>query len=291
MDEVNELSKPDQDAAIAYMSRHFVALMCECEVTDDKGNKQRGVDVFSGFLLNLHGHGFWVTAGHCFKDNLDAKLQAGRLRVIGGSFLDHFGHEPKFVGGVPYTYELGDSFYIEDSDMGLDFAIIKLDSLQTQAFLANDLLFISRENWLDQPQLKFDSYLMLGLVGDPRLEVKGSQTILHNNQAMIPARKIGHDEIGKLPPELTKPPSEEWFVGRIPQNRNIPTIQRMSVGPIYGFRYDDQKNLRYHVVALQSRWWTKSRTIFGCPLALFGEWCYQQLKRVLAEMEIEDGTT
>lgn len=106
MGDVGDLSDADRDAAMAYMSRHFVALMCECEVIDDKGNKQRGVDVFSGFLLNLDGHGFWVTAGHCFKDHLDAKIEAGTVNVIGGSFLDHFGHEPKFVEGVPYTYEL-----------------------------------------------------------------------------------------------------------------------------------------------------------------------------------------
>lgn len=59
MDEIEGLSDADRDASIAYMSRHFVALLCECEVTDDNGNKKRGVDVFSGFLLDLHGHRFF----------------------------------------------------------------------------------------------------------------------------------------------------------------------------------------------------------------------------------------
>jgi hypothetical protein len=165
--------------------------------------------------------------------------------------------------------------------MGLDFAIIRLDSLKVKAFLANDLLFIARENWLDQQHLEFDSYLMLGLIGDPRLEAKRNQTILHNNQAMIPAKQIRRDEIDELPHGMTKLPSEEWFIGKIPKNRKIPTIQRMSGGPIYGFRYDDQKRLMYHVVALQSRWWTKSRIIFGCGRLRLPEYivvCYLRFR-------------
>ena len=272
----------DNSEAMGFMSRHFVALLCECELTEADGTKKRGVNVFSGFLLQLHGHGFWVTAGHCLKDELDEPLKAGTLKILGGSYLDHFGHEPKFVDGVPYTYEMGDSFYIEDPENGLDFALIRLDSLKVQAFLANDLIFISRKNWEHQPKLHYDSYLMLGLIGQPRLELQGGKTILHTEQAMITVNKITPDDIGELPHDMSEPPSEDWFLGRIPKDEKIPSIQRMSGGPIYGFRNGTDGQLMYHVVALQSRWWTKSRNIFGCPLTLFGEWCHDVLSDVLA---------
>ncbi|MGH7193449.1 MAG: hypothetical protein ACREJM_07930, partial [Candidatus Saccharimonadales bacterium] len=59
------------------------------------------------------------------------------------------------------------------------------------------------------------------------------------------------------------------FVARIHKEADIETIEGMSGGPIYGFRFDDRGNLRYHIVALQSSWLPKQRVIFACPFAVF----------------------
>ena len=63
---------------VAFMSRHFVALTCDYETIKRDGSiDRRGTSVYSGFLLQLHGATFWVTAGHCLKDELDAGMATG----------------------------------------------------------------------------------------------------------------------------------------------------------------------------------------------------------------------
>src|SRR3954463_8704088 len=124
----------DQESAAAFLSQHFVALMVEYEGRKADGTYTKIEPlVFSGFLLNLHDVPFWVTAGHCLKE-LDDKITSGEIKITGGVFLDHFGHLAVHEEGYPYTYEKGNGYYIEDKKDGLDFALIKLDQLQGQAF-------------------------------------------------------------------------------------------------------------------------------------------------------------
>jgi hypothetical protein len=278
----------DQTSAMAFMSQHFVALMCDYETHNADGTwtKQEPA-AFSGFLLELHGIGFWVTAGHCLKDELDKPLRRGQIRITGGAFLDHFGHEAVFEQGVPFTYEVGCGYYVEDPKYGLDFALIKLDTLKVQAFLNNKLVFISRANWEHQHKLAFDFHLMLGLIGETETTIQDGKTVLKMEQVLIKVDQINRDDIEELPPGIDELPSELWFIGTVPPKEKIESIKGTSGGPIYGFRYDDQKRLAYHVVALQSRWWPEPRITFGCPLPLFAEECYRILGPIVAELKAE----
>jgi hypothetical protein len=86
---------------------------------------------------------------------------------------------------------------------------------------------------------------------------------------MFPVRRI--DAL----PEDAKETTYKRFVGQIIPELPIDSIEGMSGGPIFGFRYKDSE-LRYWIVALQSSWYQSSRVIFGCPLptlaSLLSDW-------------------
>ena len=271
---------------VAFMSRHFVALTCDYETVRRDGSvERRGTSVYSGFLLELHGLIFWVTAGHCLKNELDAGIASRQLHITGGSFMDCFGHEAKFLHSIPYRYEPGCSYYVEQPDLGLDFALIPLNDLQVQAFAANKLIPITRDNWVHQPRLTFEFYRMLGVPKDRVITTERPDGTLKTKvgQALVALHRIRPDEVGDPPPGVDGVPSDAWFIGRLDPECIIADIAGMSGGPIYGFRRDSNNNLLYHVVALQSRWWRKSRTIFGCSLPVFAEEVYRQLGEFIAE--------
>jgi hypothetical protein len=160
-----------------------------------------------------------------------------------------------------------------------------LNYLLVQAFLANKLVPISRLNWIHQPRLTFEFYRMLGI---PKCEVytkiddKG-RLDTQVRQVMLAIDRIGIEEVGE-PPAGENPPSEDWFIGRLDPESQIRDIAGMSGGPIYGFRHDDNGKLVYHVVALQSRWWDKSSTIFGCSLPYFAEEVHRRLGSAIEEL-------
>lgn len=274
---------------VAEMSRHFVALTCEYETLNRDGTVYgRGTSVYSGFLLELHGAVFWVTAGHCLKDELDANLASGQLRITGGGFMDYFGHEAKYMHSIPYRYEAGSSYYVEQPDHALDFALILLNDLQVRAFAANKLIPITRDNWVHQPSLTFDFYRMLGIPKDRVITTERPDGTLDTKvgQAMVALNQIDPDDVGDPPPGM-EAPSDAWFTGRLDPECLIPNIAGMSGGPIYGFRRDASNKLMYHVVALQSRWWPQTRTIFGCSMVVFAEEVHRQLAEFIAQCEGE----
>jgi hypothetical protein len=270
------MATENQGNVVSFMSRHFVALACKYESLHADGTVfHQGTSLYSGFLMALHGHVFWVTAGHCLKEELDDRIDKGALRVTGGGFMDCFGHEATYHHMVPFTYEAHCAFYINEPENGLDFALLMIDDLQARAFAANGLVAISRKNWVHQSQLKFDFYRMLGIPADRVFPGKTADAV-QVQQAMVAVERLSAHNIG-TPPPGDDIPSSTWFVGRIDPGAEIKDIKGMSGGPIYGFRRDSSGKPLYHVVALQSRWWVKSRTIFGCSIPYFAEAVHRQM--------------
>lgn len=271
--------------AISWMSRHFVALGCEYESLNPDGTIHSiGIAVYSGFLLEVANVVCWVTAGHCLKDELDKNMDRGTLRITGGGFMDYFGLEAQHFHRIPYKYEPHSIWYVDEPVLGLDFAVKPLNSLECQAFAENGLVPITRENWIKQPNLDFKFFKMLGIPKDRVFQGKKLDDV-RVQQTMVAVNQISTDEIGE-PPHGVAAPSTNWFVGRIDERTPPVDIKGMSGGPIYGFRVDSQGRLTYHVVALQSRWWDQSRTIFGCSLPVFAE----ALHHLIADLDDSTST-
>lgn len=269
---------------VAFLSRHFVALTCQYEATDAKGIKSHHSLVYSGFLLEVRGYTFWVTAGHCLKE-LDELLAAKGVRVHGGSFVDWFACGAVHKSPVPFQYETGRGFHLYQPENGFDFALIPLDLLQIGAFAANNLVPLSRANWVRQRNLSFDSYLMLGIPKDKIVTSLKDNGVMNVavSQSLLRIERIGLEDLGETPWDSEAVPSDAWFIGRLAPGCTIRNLKGMSGGPIYGFRREGKGRFTYHVVALQSHWWNQQRTIFGCSVPLFADLVYQEMGKVMAK--------
>jgi hypothetical protein len=251
---------------IRFMSRHFVAYGFEYESLNADGSVfHHGIGVHSGFLLELAGQWFWVTAGHCLQEDLEEPLAKGQIRLAAGNFMDYFGDEATNNVSVPYLYEAGCAMYLEEPALGLDFGLIPIDGLMRQTFLANKNVPICRENWIHQHRLEFEGYYLLGI---PRTKVFKKPTSygveINMQPQMIAVRAID-------PGTVEGASSTEWFAGQNDEDAEIETVEGMSGGPIYGLRRHEKGRLLYHAVAVQSRWIRSKRIIFGCPLPNFAE--------------------
>ena len=182
---------------IAFLSRHFVALTCLYEVIDSNDTRSHHSMVISGFLLELHEYYFWVTAGHCLKE-LDKLLASKGVRLHGGSFMDSFAYGAVHKNPIPFRYEPGCGFCICQPEDGFDFALIPLNLLQIQAFKANNLIPISRANWVHQRDLSFDFYLMLGVPAhrvSTSLTKNGMMSVAVS-QSLVRIERIGLGDLG-----------------------------------------------------------------------------------------------
>ncbi len=261
------------------MSRHLVAYTYSYHSFNDDGSLYHaGTVVISGFLLELDGLLFWVTAGHCLKE-LDEKINNKLVRIVDGGYLDYFGSEACHHHMYPFIYRPGEAFYVENPTTALDFALITLNGLQIRCFLENKNVPIGRANWEHQASLQFDFYYMLGIPADAVV------TKTHAGEATCMAAPvlIAIDRLDS--PVAHGALSNDWFAGKIAAGVTRTDIKGMSGGPIYGFRKIADGRLAYHVVALQSRWLPVSRIIFGCSLPLFAEELYQVVHAQQAEQQ------
>lgn len=284
MDDQSEVDRDSAKEIVGFLGRHLVVLACDFEVLKPDGSiSHRDVAVYCGFLLELHDYLFWVTAGHCLKDDLDARIFDGSVRVVGGGFMDYFGHEASHWHLVPFIYECGRGFYVEQPKYGLDYALIALDSLKAKALAANGVKVVSRHNWIHQPNIQFDFYRMLGIPKDQvhRRRLPDGTVDVQVRPVLAALHRIDRSVLTEWPSGMTTAPSDDWFIGRLDPQVDLETLEGMSGGPIYGFRRNAEGQLTYHVVALQSRWWTKSRTIFGCSVPLFAEQVHEMLGDII----------
>lgn len=265
MESIADPTRPEQSAT-SFMGRHFVALACTYESLNPDGSVfHRGTTFLSGFVIDFLGKWYWAGAGHCLQE-LDERVERRELRVVGGSYIDYLGFKAKHFHGYPYTYALGDGLYLHRPQLGIDFALIPLDGLMQASFQANNVVPIGRENWVHQHRLEYSFYRMLGI---PQCCVRDEKS----GESGIALALLAIDELR----EAADGDHRGMLTGRIHRDADIETIEGMSGGPIYGFRFDEQGGLRYHVVAVQSSWLAQQRIVFACPFAIFAERSHQFL--------------
>lgn len=275
------------------MGQHFIALICMCDMQVNKKTECHN-RTYSGWLLEMHGQLFWVTAGHCLRD-LDKNIENGTYKLVGSQFMDCFGYRAEHLESVPFTYEPGCGFFIFDKSTGFDFGLIKLSQMYRDLFATNKNIPITRKNWVHIPNLSFDFYRMFGIPEDCVYESEGQNGVpkVSVKTALMAVSRITLEEARE---ECTDSiilsdgsfDSDEWFVGKMDAGTGKQTIKGMSGGPIYGFRYLENGQLSYHVVALQSWWDKKPRNIFGCPVPYFAEKLYQAMEWALDDLAVDD---
>lgn len=258
-----------------FLSKHLVAFEYRYRSFNNGELFHTGKNVISGFIIEFHDRWFFVTAGHCFRD-LDKLIRDGDIVIDGVGLADFYNSDATNFMNVPYWYEPESAWLVEEPRVGLDFAILPpLPALISVGLHANGIRPITRENWVHQDEVTFHHFRVLGF---PVEDIGGNL----RRAMLVPIVRID-------PATIDDVSSNWWFAGRIHPDLDSQPIDmdRMSGGPIFGFRIEDGQML-YHVVGLQSRWKKSDRIILGCSMLSFAEHAHEILGEFFNE---DEGTT
>lgn len=237
------------------LGKHFVSLSCTQRVPGS--DKEKGL-IFSGFVVEIDGVWFYITAGHILRG-----LQAAQA---GGTTFDYwrFGDETagnSFKGqGVPYYYRYEDWWVLEDKALGLDYAALPLRDLYVSNLQAGGVVPITKSAWGTHLE-KADQWAVIGVP---------SESVDDSVEGELTARYVGVILEPADAPQTAGTREENQFYARrsdIPQVLN--DMDGLSGGPVFAMAKVDGKR-RYKVIGVQSAVYSPTDIIAACPFANFG---------------------
>lgn len=263
------------------LCRHLVGLSWyEGEVDDNETlTKKPDYHTASAFVADIADTAWLVTAGHVVNEywercRKNPKRKATKLRV-----WDIW--SPHTTVKEPVPFDFFDpkliTIPLENWDRGVDLALIRITPYLFQ-FLNQSMVPFLRRDWIDSEEQEYLSYYIVGTPNDllhQEFFKEGNQNAVTTFErptiiAVEPIDDHGIECNGRQ------------FVARIHGSFPVKDIGGMSGGPILGFRRDDDGNLRYSPVAVQSRWLPQSRTVIGTYLS---PWL-KQVEPLLREMQL-----
>lgn len=230
----------------SWLSNCLVGLVFEYRT---RGEPQIRANVCSGFVLEILGEWFLVTAGHV--QEIFEYHARGDIEILGVKLLDGFGSAPKTSEGFDFDLDTVYSAFYHDKDLGLDVAFIHLRPYYRNLIEANGIRVFTQANWGTSTGQTFEAYMLLGLLQESVTESGASWRV----GTMISSVRKCDATASCLVKEVDR------FYGEIPASEVYESIVGMSGGPLLGFRRDEEGNLRYWIVGLQNSWDAKSRTI------------------------------
>lgn len=249
------------------VGRHFVSLSCIRHLPNSPEEK---IFVFSGFLVLIADDWFYVTAGHILRD-IQLVVQAG------ASFstwrLDDQTAGNRFNGAaIPFEFDLNDWIVIENQEVGLDYAAVKLDNFYRRALAVGGAEPIDSAAWSDHVT-EHDYWVLMGIP---------SETVTYDSKTIIEAKIVLAPLQPALPPRNSSNVSENYFFASIIEGVPdiISDIDGMSGGPIFSLTEVEGKWF-YNVIGVQSAWYKDSKVIAACPFSTFAA----ELEKLMAGLE------
>jgi|SRR5580700_4864077 hypothetical protein len=243
---------------IQFFCRHLVALGVTFEHKDSRKSQPAPQFVaYAGTLIKIHNAVCFLTAGHILED-LEKALKSDQIEIKGAVLADTFGLQCASNHPIPFDLRNAKLFYIDDDREGLDFGVIILEPYYVRLLALNGMVALEEKNWIHQHDVKFETYLMLGLPEEfTSISVNGDASV---NPTILKVEGLD------CPPSNAAQTQYPRFVGQLPEGLPLKSVKGMSGGPIFGFSH--RPELRYWVVALQSSWVPERRIVYGCPLPL-----------------------
>lgn len=244
---------PTHEEIVGFFHRHLVPIYFSCQ-------KGRGTQSFvvTAFVLSVGSNWFLITAGHWIHDIKRLTYESG-YQITQCCLLDSMGLGARHRDPIPFDYESASPVCLSE-EREFDYGIIALSSYYKRLLETNNVLALNEEVWKKQPT-KVDFYMLLGVPAElTKFDLNASKVIttLHTVEAL--------EERPDNFPETDVP----LFYGRVGLGEAVSNIKGMSGGPIFGFYQNDKGELRYWLVALQSRWLPDSHKIMACPTKLLG---------------------
>lgn len=243
------------------VGRHFVTLSC---VQRPSGSGEERLFVFSGFLVEAGGVWFYVTAGHILREIRKSLARGDKFDVWR---LDDQTAGNSFNGAaIPYAFDIEKWLIIEDEAVGLDFAVVPLETYYCRHLKAGGAVPIDKTAWGGHVT-EHDQWALVGIP---------SESVAYDKKTIITGR------IAVMPLEPTDEPpgagrkAENQFYARIKDMGNVKDIVGMSGGPVFSLKKIDG-TWKYKVIGVQSAWYPNERIIAACPFASLG----QELEKVV----------
>lgn len=247
------------------VGKHFVTLSCVRHPPDDSPEK---VFVFSGFVVDVMGEWFYVTAGHILRDI--------RTALSSGCSFDVWRLDDQTAGNrfngmaVPYEFDVDRWLVLRDDVTGLDYAAVHLDAFYRRQLEAGEVTAIANDAWSDHAT-EHDYWVLVGIP---------SESVDYDGKTIITARVV----VSPLTP--TKEPISagdkalnQFYAKPIEgSERFFNDPDGMSGGPVFALKKQEEQWL-YGVIGVQSAWYPTSKTLAICPFSSFGS----ALEEIVAE--------
>ena len=262
-----------------YFSRHLIGL-CWYEGPANSNGVFTEKPFFrcaSGFLLQVEDRFCLVTAGHVLID-IDDRLKKNGHVAQQHSLFDIWSPRSTVKERIPFNFTEAVTPVLKyDPEIGVDIAVIELPDLYLK-LLNQTIEPFTHERWIHQHKVKFDFYAILGIPFETAFEEGNDNAVTRYPEPQV----VFVESAAPVVADEAKTPLPQFF-GKILPGDPIGDIGGTSGGPILGFRKNDQGQLHYWPVAVQSRWRSGSRTITGTSIPYFAmalhDWIASQRKR------------
>lgn len=238
------------------IGKHFVTLSC---VQQLPAGSSENTLVFSGFVVDVSGEWFYVTAGHILRD-LRAALAAGSSFSIWR--LDDQTAGNRFNGkAVPYDFDIETWLVFDDRKTGLDYAAVHLGDFYRRQLEAGGVAAIARNAWSDH-LTEHDYWALIGIP---------SETVAYDGKTSITARVVLSPLIPADEPVLAGDRAQNQFYAR-PKDSSEQfwkDADGLSGAPVFTLKKVGAQWM-YAVIGVQSAWYETSKTLAICPFSSFG---------------------
>ena len=249
----------DDDPIVRFFHKHLIPILFT--VQDGELSRQF---IVTSFVLSIDDRWFLITAGHCIQEIEELKSKG--VKIVSCSLIDNMGEDARFEHKIPFAYENASPEYLSD-DLDYDYGVIRLSHYYRQLLESNNIEPLTEEVWDKQPS-EFHFYKLIGV---PYELLEITPKFIHVTTTLIDVELINAELREKLKI------SSHQFAGKVLLGKGIKNIEGISGGPIFGFLENPPGQLKYWLVALQSRWFSDSKIIIGCPTKLLGQFLRSQI--------------
>jgi hypothetical protein len=238
------------------VGKHFVTLSCVQHPPDDSPEK---VLVFSGFIVDVLGEWFYVTAGHILRD-IHTALSSGSSFDVWR--LDDQTAGNRFNGmAVPYEFDENRWLVLRNEVTGLDYAAVHLEAFYRRQLEAGEVAAIAKSAWSDHAT-EHDYWVLVGIP---------SESVDYDGKTIITARVVVSPLILTEEPNSAGDKALNQFYATLidGSERFFKDPDGMSGGPVFALKKCDNQ-WRYGVIGVQSAWYPTSKTLAICPFSSFG---------------------
>jgi hypothetical protein len=240
---------------VASLGRHFVTLSCQQYLP---GVEEPKTLVFSGFVVEILGDWFYMTAGHILED-VRAARRAG-ARFDAWRFGDQLAGNAFSGAAVPYEFDDEKWLALDDRGVGIDYAAGHIHHFYRRQLEAGGVAAIAKNAWSDHLAAS-DHWVLVGVP---------SESVAYDGKMGITAQVVLVPLVSAAEPAAAGAKAENQFYAR-PAEDSEPYFENpdgFSGAPVFSLTHTAEGCL-YNVIGVQSAWYEPSGTLAVCPFTSF----------------------